>query len=219
MLITRAPRMQPTPIRLAAPGYTTFMQAHQWLAYQLSRVAMNTIVRGQTDLQLSPDDLVPGRRYVIAANHQSQLDPFLITSQFTPHLKGQLGTFRYFAYAGLFKIPAYRWGLFCLGGFPTRPFRQLPYGLEAARAYLGRGQVVVIFPEGQRALPGEIRPKSGVARMSADANIQVIPVHLQWTKHPKRSYQITIGHPLPPMQSEAAIMKAIYDLALPTSHK
>ena len=153
---------------------------------------------------------------MIAANHQSMFDPFVICSalplRFFPHL----APFRYFAHNALFdKI--LRPFLFSFGAFPASRNNYYIYGLEAAKTFLSQHQTVMIFPEGRR-VPVSTRPRSGVEVLAKNPNVEIIPVHLQWQKNKwgLRSYQLTVGHPLKEKGLSARqIMNRVYKLPLP----
>jgi 1-acyl-sn-glycerol-3-phosphate acyltransferase len=214
-MISRTDRIQITPIPLTSPRYLSLVGFFQLAGYWPCRILSTLLTHKKVRILLDPADIDPNCHYILAANHQSLIDPFIICSELPLTLWPSLGRFRYFAHAGLFENRLMRWALLAFGGFPTRPFRRLPYGLEAARAYIGRGQTVVIFPEGRRSLPGDATARDGVYQLGTSQNVRVIPVHLRWYKSKKRSYRLTVGKPLPAGQSAQAVMEAIYTLPLP----
>lgn len=217
MQVVREARLQPTPIGLSSTRYAWWVRFNQIFWYWPTRLLTTTLMSRRVRIDLRADDLSSSERYILASNHQSLADPFIICSELPGTLWPRLGVFRYFAHSGLFENFIMRWLLLAFGGFPTRPVDKLPYGVEAAQAYLSRGQTVVIFPEGRRALPGTVRARGGVARLAADPNTRVIPVRLEWRRAhgwTKRSYQLTVGKPLPPTQTAEAVLEAIYALPL-----
>lgn len=157
-----------------------------------------------------PDD--PEARFIIAANHQSRLDPFVITGVLGPRFWWRLMPYRYIA-ANLYLYNwGYTWLLWPLGGFPAQQTKWEGWGLKRAKQILIASQTVCIFPEGQRSLPNEVQPKRGVAVLANMPNTYVIPIKLSWQLNPRR-VKVIIGqaysaHRHPPKK----ILDTIYGL-------
>jgi 1-acyl-sn-glycerol-3-phosphate acyltransferase len=211
----RSTSLEPSTDRLSSRFYLAWVRWNAQLAYLSARVFGRVIYRATIVVRLKPGDLKPGYRYVIAANHQSRVDPFLICGALPSSAWRRLQPLRFFAYNGLMRYWPLRWALLGLGCFPTKPLGRLPYGLAAAQGFLAAGQSIFIFPEGKRSLPGEERVHHGVEVLATDPNVRVIPVHLQWQKGWRRSYQLTVGRPLPPSPTAEEVYDAIYRLRLP----
>lgn len=160
--------------------------------------------------------LEPGKSYILAANHRSQLDPFLVCAALPLPVYHRLAPVRFMTYYAYFKPLIYRFLLRVGGSFPTKPFRNLPYGLDFSIKVLERGGTVLIFPEGQRTLPGAVRIRSGVAVLAQIKNTEVIPVWLEWKKGwIFRKVHIVYGTPQPAANLSATqIMQVIYDLSI-----
>ncbi len=166
---------------------------------------------------LDASDLDVSKTYIIAANHQSSVDPFVICNHLPQWAWRKLGTFRFFAYSGLFRSPLLRACLEQIGAFPTKPLRGHVGGLEEARIYFSHGDTLMIFPEGRRTLPGATPARRGIGEMAQWPNARIIPVRLQWHKTRfGRRYSLTIGRPFDASSmSSQDILDAIYDLPLP----
>ncbi len=104
---------------------------------------------------------IPAGGVILAANHRSFLDPFLIGCC--------LGRPIYFvAKRELFHKPLIGWFLNCMGAFPIRRGESDEQSMATALALLERGQAVVIFPEGTRH-PQRLARLAQARRRSAGA--------------------------------------------------
>jgi len=122
-------------------------------------------------LENIPDRSVDG--FVIVANHQTYIDPVWIV----PPIKNR--RFRFMAWD-----EAFEWRLIgplitYLGAFPVS--MDVGEALDAMREAvrdLRRGDVVLIFPEGEREPPdGKTLPfKTGAVRIAVHAGVPILPV-------------------------------------------
>jgi glycerol-3-phosphate dehydrogenase (NAD(P)+) len=121
---------------------------------------------------------------IIAANHRSFLDPFVIGMM--------LRRPTYFvAKIELFRNPFIAWLLSALGAFPVERGQGDRDAMVTARAILERGDVVVIFPEGTRTRPGALgAPKRGVGRLALETGAPVVPIALIGTEAVRRGWRI-----------------------------
>ena len=144
-----------------------------------------------------------GRSYVIAANPQSYMDIPVILACLPLD-------FRFFAKAGLFRIPFLGTHLRRAGHFPVvrgDPRASLKTLSAGAKAVRDRGLSVLLFPEGGRTREEEDREyKEGAAYAAIKAAVEVLPVGIAGTREvlPMHSIQVRpgvvkfrIGRPLP----------------------
>jgi 1-acyl-sn-glycerol-3-phosphate acyltransferase len=121
---------------------------------------------------------------IIAANHRSFLDPFVIATMAKRPMY-------YVAKKELFFKPWQAWFLNSLGAFPVDRGAGDKDMLETARAILGRGDIVLIFPEGTRVRPGSLgRPRRGVGRLALETGAPVVPVAVIGTEAVRRGWRI-----------------------------
>jgi 1-acyl-sn-glycerol-3-phosphate acyltransferase len=134
---------------------------------------------------------------IVAANHRSFLDPFVIGLIARRPLY-------YVAKKELFRHRAVAWFLNALGAFPVDRGAADQDMFGTAKAILARGDAVLIFPEGTRTRPGPLgRPKRGVGRLALETGAPVVPLAIIGTEDVRRGWRIRprrvrirIGRPL-----------------------
>lgn len=105
---------------------------------------------------------------IIAPNHFSNLDHFFVGV----YLRRKI---HFMAKSQLFKRPLQF--VFTHGGtFPIRRGKHDDEAFRTAHAVLGRGDVVLVYPEGGRSRTGELgRPRPGVGRLALESGAPVVP--------------------------------------------
>jgi len=168
------------------------------LAYWLVRVVFQPFFHLYLGLRRTGQEHVPPRGPVIlAANHRSFLDPFVIATVARRPLY-------YVAKRELFGHPVVAWLLVRLGAFPVARGTGDADTMRTAKAILERGEALLIFPEGTRQRPGGLgAPRKGVGRLVLETGAPVVPVAVHgtdavragWRIRPHR-VRIRVGPPL-----------------------
>ena len=127
---------------------------------------------------------IPAGKVILAANHRSFLDPFIIGTCVRRPI--------YFvAKREIFDNRLLGWLLNCLGAFPIRRGESDEESMATALTLLDRGEAVVIFPEGTRRRSGPLRePKRGVGRLALESGAPVVPIAIAGTERARRGWRI-----------------------------
>jgi 1-acyl-sn-glycerol-3-phosphate acyltransferase len=141
---------------------------------------------------------LPDGGYVLAANHNSNFDPWPLGLPLFPH--------RYLRFMGkseLFWTPFKQFAT-AAGAFPVRRGERDTVAIETAVELCRAGHVVVMFPEGTRRKKGlrkkwEARAHTGAARIALDAGVPLVPAGIVGTDRLGRFAQLRVryGEPIP----------------------
>src|SRR5665213_1033409 len=138
-------------------------QAFFWVYFRMRRVGLEHVPRRGP--------------VIIAANHRSFLDPFVIACMARRPMY-------YVAKKEIFQYNRLlAWTLGALGAFPVDRGAGDAQFIETAKAILARGDIVLIFPEGTRTRPGALgKPKRGVGRLALETGVPVVPMAVLGTE-------------------------------------
>ncbi len=176
------------------------VQRKATLTYRLMRVLLLPVFHVLFVFQVAGRRHVPGgENFVLIANHLNWLDSFAITASFPPeprmHFLGDpagLQT-RRFPWAFIRRIGGY---------IPVNTRTGSGRALyEHVDKCLQRGGTVVLFPEGQYGLEGEVGAlKKGFAHFAIENGVRVLPVGLSGTKDLwlRKRILVLIGEPIDP---------------------
>jgi len=178
----------------------------QWVFDYVIRPGFGGFLRAVNRIRFRGLENIPaGGGVILAANHQTYLDPFLLSIM----LKRPT---RYLAWNEAFSWKLTGKFMYLFGALPI----QLEGGDRTATRrsldWLAKDGALVIFPEGGRGNPDGslMRLKSGTARLALDAGVPILPVSLRgahrlWNRTQKlpRPAQLEITyHPLIHVQCE-----------------
>lgn len=148
--------------------------------------------------------------YLIAPNHQSYLDPFVL-SAVLPYSVFR-NTF-FVGYSVIFTSPFMKRFARLTNTIPVDPDAHLLRAMKAGAYGLRQGLILCIFPEGGRSYDGSLQDfKKGAAILSRELSVPIVPVairgtHKVWPRDSKRirPHKVTIefGPPLEPSQADA----------------
>jgi 1-acyl-sn-glycerol-3-phosphate acyltransferase len=107
---------------------------------------------------------------IIVPNHVSYADPVLVTIPVRRRV-------HYMAWNALFGVPGLSWLIRRLHAFPVEVESADPRATREAVRLLQAGEVVMIFPEGERSVDGTLqRFKPGAFRLACSLGVPVLPV-------------------------------------------
>ncbi|HEY3581349.1 MAG TPA: lysophospholipid acyltransferase family protein [Pyrinomonadaceae bacterium] len=146
----------------------------QWVL-ELLRPMVGGLSRVLWKIEFSGQENVPEcGGVIIAANHQTYLDPFWLSLQIKRPI-------RYLAWSDAFRWPVVGQCLIWLGAWPLTLEGSDPSAIRRSLQWLREGGAVVIFPEGGRSTAsGSLeRFKAGAVRLALEANVPILPVTIK----------------------------------------
>jgi 1-acyl-sn-glycerol-3-phosphate acyltransferase len=149
-------------------------------------------------LRVSGREHLPSGGFVLAANHNSNFDPWPLGVPLFPRRY-----LRFMAKSELFWTPFKQFATAC-GAFPVRRGQADTVAVETATRLVRGGHVVVMFPEGTRRKKGlrktrEAKAHTGAARIALDAGVPLVPAGIVGTDRLARLAQLRVafGPPVP----------------------
>jgi long-chain acyl-CoA synthetase len=116
------------------------------------------------------------RPYIVCPNHQSYLDPFIVTSAYPYEVIKN--TFA-LGHSDFFQGRLMQLIARMMNTVPINADTQLLRAIRASATGLKHGKVLNIFPEGERAFDGELHEfKKGAAILASELDLPIVPVAL-----------------------------------------
>jgi long-chain acyl-CoA synthetase len=114
--------------------------------------------------------------YLICPNHQSFLDAFVLMAALPYRVMKQV----FFVGASeYFQSPVMAWFTREINCVPVDPDANLTKAMQAGAFGLSAGKILVLFPEGERSIDGEVKKfKKGAAILSVNRKAPIVPVAL-----------------------------------------
>lgn len=123
------------------------------------------------------ENLPKDKAFIIAPNHCSYIDHFLIGSLIIPYLKKKIFILaKKEHYDDFTQKKWHRFWNNYLGQIPIDRSKG-ENALKLATGCLKKGKVLIIYPEGTRSLDGKLQKgKTGVSRLALGAKVPVVPL-------------------------------------------
>jgi 1-acyl-sn-glycerol-3-phosphate acyltransferase len=158
------------------------------LSWPLLHVVFRLRVRGREHL--------PEGGFVLAANHNSNFDPWPLGIPLFPRRY-----LRFMAKSELFWTPFKQFAT-AAGAFPVERGRADAEAMETATRLCREGHIVVMFPEGTRRKKGlrkrhEARAHTGAARIALDAGVPLVPAAIVGTDRLVRLARLRVAYGAP----------------------
>lgn len=175
------------PVFLATAPFDRQRRFGHWYAQRWGRAMLKVNNRWVIQV-LGQENIVPGRPYVIVANHQGMGD-ILLAFCLDVH-------FKWISKRANFFVPFMGWFMYHAGYIPLVRGRRrsIEECMEKAREYLNEGVSVLFFPEGTRSEDHSIRPfKKGAFKLAIDAGVDILPIAIDGTRDvlPKHSWKFS----------------------------
>ncbi|MBR9699015.1 1-acyl-sn-glycerol-3-phosphate acyltransferase [Candidatus Woesearchaeota archaeon] len=173
------------------------------MVYPIARIIISALLSPWMGKCTGIENVPKKKGALLAANHASYLDHFVIGTKVVPHTNKVL---HFLAKQEHFDSPhQWLWHKY-LRAIPLDRKAGGKTGLSKAVKHLKKGDLIMIYPEGTRTLDGKMnKAKTGVARLALAAHVPVIPMGITNTfrilpkkkRFPRRGKaDLNIGKPL-----------------------
>ncbi len=143
------------------------------LAYHLVHAGSRVLTETFATLECEGWDRLPPGPCLLAANHQSLLDPPLVGAALPFEVA-------FVARKTLFDNPAFGWVIRACHALPLDRDEADLAAIRRALAVLAEGRKLVIFPEGTRSADGALLPaKAGAGLLALKAGVPVVPIRIR----------------------------------------
>ena len=189
--------------------------------YPLSNFFERIALRLFADWRVTGRDHVPPfGPLIVVANHQSNIDPPLLSASIPLRL-------RFLAKRNIFRGPVATWFLRSYGAFPLNRDGADIQAYRWTIDRLEKGEALVIFPEGTRSRGAMKKAMSGVARLALRSQTPLLPVGITGTEglgsllrvfNPTGRLRVNIGtvFSLPPIEGRPTpeVLDSVTDMIM-----
>jgi 1-acyl-sn-glycerol-3-phosphate acyltransferase len=164
--------------------------------YNLIGILSAPVLYGLYRLRARGKEHLPEGGFVLACNHVSSLDPWVLGMPLWPKR-----FLRFMAKSELY-WPPLKYVLNGVGAFPVRRGQRDVQAIETAVQLARDRHVVTMFPEGTRRTKGlvkrfEARPRSGAARIALEAGVPLVPAAVKGTDKLLRLGRLSVVYGTP----------------------
>jgi 1-acyl-sn-glycerol-3-phosphate acyltransferase len=164
--------------------------------YNVIAILSAPVFYGLYRLRAKGKENLPQGGFVLASNHVSSLDPWVLGLPLWPKR-----FLRFMAKSELY-WPPMNYVLNGAGAFPVRRGQRDTAAIETAVRLVQEGNVVAMFPEGTRRTKGlakkwEARPRSGAARIALEAGAPLVPAAVKGTDKLTRLGRLSVAYGTP----------------------
>jgi 1-acyl-sn-glycerol-3-phosphate acyltransferase len=164
--------------------------------YNLIGILSAPVLYGLYRLRASGKENLPEGGFVLACNHVSSFDPWVLGMPLWPKR-----FLRFMAKSELY-WPPLKYLLNGVGAFPVRRGQRDVQAIETAVQLARERHVVTMFPEGTRRTKGlvkrfEARPRSGAARIALEAGVPLVPAAVKGTDQLLRLGRLSVVYGTP----------------------
>jgi 1-acyl-sn-glycerol-3-phosphate acyltransferase len=161
------------------------------------------LLKGLFRLRARGREHLPAGGFVLAANHNSNFDPWPLGIPLFPNR-----FLRFMAKSELFWTPFKQFAT-AAGAFPVRRGQADAEAMATAMQLCREGHIVVMFPEGTRRKKGlrkkyEARAHTGAARIALDANVPLVPAGIVGTDRLGKLAQLRVAYGPPILLDDLA---------------
>jgi 1-acyl-sn-glycerol-3-phosphate acyltransferase len=164
--------------------------------YNLIGFLSAPVLYGLYRLRAKGKENLPAGGFVLASNHISSLDPWVVGMPLWPKR-----FLRFMAKSELYWWPL-KHVLNGAGAFPVRRGQRDTEAIDTAVRLAREGYAVTMFPEGTRRTKGlvkrfESRPRSGAARIALEAGVPLVPAAVKGTDKLTRLGRLSVAYGAP----------------------
>jgi len=143
--------------------------------YRFGYTLVTILLRTLFQFKVYGQENLPGGRAIVAANHQSYVDPTVVGAGIPEEVW-------YLAREDVFRFAPFRWLCVRVNAILIKKRRAHRSALKAVLVTLARGRKVVVFPEGTRSYNGRLQPpERGISLLAHMSAAPVVPAYVSGT--------------------------------------